>query len=518
MDKEAAKKKVVIVTQGTKAKKIRIPERIENISLKWLVDAPFFSEFLLRFTYFKSDDIPTMGVNSTKGRINLYMNEGFMNGGVDMHTIELDKDGFPVILKDDDGNSILDANGNLQVALKEIEHPGLTDLELEGVLVHEIMHLIRLHMDRGQDSDFSMFNIAADMCINEEIRGSSGDYSDNMRGLTIGRRNIKLPEGALYIDLARKDGYDGELISEPIYTWLIEKREEYKKKQKEMQENGSSGDCNKCGGDGKEKDENGNKTGNDCPDCGGSGKQNGQGEPGDGGKGGGAQSIEDLFETTYGGGSHEILEASDNLAESTVKDITDNAIARGWGNISGNFSSNIEELLKPTKINWKALLRKHIMSHIYGHGTIKENKWSRRNRRSLPLPGKRKLSKRIVIGVDTSGSVDEESLKQFFTEIETIVKDVSSLTVIQWDTDIKGVWKEYKKGDFRKIKVKGRGGTAVQCIFDWMIENKRKEDLLLNFTDGYFYEVYDTHGIKNIWCCTTDQTPSGGKTIKVDVN
>ena len=493
MDKENVKKKIVVMASGMKAKRVRIPERIEIISLKWITDAPFFSEFLLRFSYYETEDIPTMAVNSTKGYINLYFNKEFMDGGTSYKSFKKDENGKPVILKDEDDNPILDKEGNLQVELEEEEYKGLTDIELEAVLVHEIMHLVRLHLDRGQDSEFQLFNVAADMCINEEINGSSGKYQDRLIGLKIGRRTMKLPKDVLSIDLARKDGYDKDLVAEPLYNWLIDKREEYRKEQEKMQGAGSEED---------ESDEN---------SSGGNGSQS-EGE-------GNVTSIEDLFNATYGTNSesHYVLENSDGLAEAAIKDVTDNAIARGIGNVTGTFVENLEDILKPSKINWKNLLRKYVMSHVYGHGSLREHKWSRRNRRGIPLPGTRKLSKRIVVGVDTSGSVDQNQLEQFFIEIEKMVKDTELLTVVQWDTEIKDVWKEYKKGDYRKIKIQGRGGTDVQCIFDWVIENKRKGDLLLNFTDGYFYENYNTHNIKNVWCCTSDQKPAGGNVIKIDV-
>jgi len=499
MDKESVKKKIVIMAPGMKAKRVRIPERVETISLKWISDAPFFSEFLLRFSYYETTDIPTMAVNSTRGYINLYFNKEFMDGGPSYKSYKKDNNGKPVILKDENDNPILDDEGNLQVELEEKEYKGLNDIELEAVLVHEIMHLVRLHLDRGQDSEFQLFNVAADMCINEEINGSSGAYQDKLVGLKIGRRTMKLPKDVLSIDLARKDGYDKDLVTEPLYNWLIDKRKEYQKEQEKMQGQGSNGE--------------------DSDGSGGKGSKPGEGKENSGEEGSSVTSIKDLFDATYGTNSesHYVLEESDSLAEAAIKDVTDNAIARGIGNISGSFAENLEDLLKPSKINWKNLLRKYVMSHVYGHGNLREHKWSRRNRRGIPLPGTRKLSKRIVVGVDTSGSVDKNQLEQFFIEIEKMVKETSILTVVQWDTEIKNVWKEYKKGDYRKIKIQGRGGTDVQCIFDWVIENKRKGDLLLNFTDGYFYETYNTHNIKNVWCCTSDQKPSGGSVIKIDM-
>lgn len=535
--KEKAKDMVAAVTTKTRMKKVQIPDRIEEVSLKWLRDAPFFSEFLLRFNYYITTDVPTMGVNSIRGRINLYINEQFMNGGGQRVKID-EKSGEPVLIRGDNGDPILDGEGNVQYEMED--WTGLTDQELEAVLIHEVFHLIRLHHERVGEKDAYIWNIAADMLINNDIK--------DMR---IGNRIMKLPDGGVYLEMAQKDGYEGEEITEPLYDWLIEKRQEYMNQMQDLMEQQGAGQgqgqCPMCGGSGKvpgdeegsrssDGDQNGEggdqqsnsggagdqqedsgessgggSDGHDhsgdkpCPMCGGSGK---------GGSG------SDLFDAVYGSkiDDHSTLEDSDELAESTIKEVIDVAKVRGWGNVSGNTVAKLEELIKPSKINWKQHLRNALASHIFSHGQIYENSWSRRNRRQLPLPGIKKLSNRAVIGVDTSGSISQAELEQFFTEIEKIVKDGSMLTIVQWDTSVKSVWNEYQKGDWRKIQIKGRGGTDVQNMFDWMIDNKKSKDLLIMFTDGWFSFDYDTHNVKTLWCVTNEeQDPPGGKKIYVEV-
>ncbi len=515
--KEYLHKQVDVFNERMKVEKVRIPPEVEDISLRWVKHAPFFSEFLLRFNYYMTEQIPTMGVNSRGGRINLYLNPKFLRGGqmrpkmqwVDANNnpIAVDNNGKPIVSKqdkdkirqlpifqkDDQGNIKLDPFG--APLIEEYESSPLTEQEIEGVLVHEIEHLIRVHGERALE-DHYIWNIAADMLINEDIST-----------ISIGNRQLVLPEGALYLNQATAEGYKGEAITEALYFWLLDKREQYRNQMQDlMNQGGGSGSCQHCGGDGQEKDDQGNPTGKPCPHCAGTGKQPGNGDG--------------LFDAIYGSkiDDHSVLEESDALAEQAIKEVIDTAKIRSWGNATGAGIQKLEELCKGAKINWKVLLRKYLSATVNSPGNIYENNWSKRNRRGLPLPGIKKFSNKIVVGIDTSGSIGDHEVQVFFSEIENIVKDVSQLVVVQWDTEVKDVWKEYKRGDYKKITIKGRGGTDVQATFDWMLNEKLKSYPIVMFTDGYFEHSFDNHGIKTIWCVTTENTTvPHGKNIYVDI-
>lgn len=517
--KEYAKAQVELALNKMKVKKVRIFPEIEEVSIHWVKNSPFFSEFLLRFNYFETESIPTMGVNSQKGRINLYINPKFLRGGQEMpkvgwfdsngNRLNEDDDGnpidskghkirrdnlkqFPIFEKDDQGNILTDPFGQPKVEV-ELSKP-LTFKELEGVLVHEIMHLIRAHGERALD-DHYVWNISGDMLINNDIET-----------MTINDQKLQLPKGAVYLKQALDDGYAGHEVTEPLYYWLLDKRDEYKNKMQDLVQDGQGqrqSQCNHCNGTGEDP----NNPGEKCPACGGTGKKPSFGEG--------------MFDAIYGSkiDDHSVMEESDSLAEQAIKDVIDQAKVRGWGNTKGNGVSNLDELCRGPKIPWKQMLRKYITAEVYMPGHIYENTWSRRNRRSLPLPGTRKLSNKIIIGVDTSGSISNHELGIFFTEVENIVKDVGQLVIVQWDTEVQSVQKEYKKGDWKKIKIAGRGGTHVQCIFDWMQENKMTKYPLVNFTDGWFSYDFENHGVKTIWCVTNGNRTEvpHGKNIHIEI-
>jgi len=479
-------------------KRIRMPERFSDVSKLWLRDAPFYSEFMMRFNFFETEGIDTFAVNCIDGRINLYFNPKFLNGGSEH--IKFDPNTGKPILKKRLGSPIRDKDGNF-VYEKEI-WPGLktTDEgnEVEAILVHEIMHLVLLTQERALD-DADMWNIASDMIINDMITK-----------MNIGGRDLPLPKGGVYLADARKLGYAGPDVTEDLYHWLIQKRSQMASKSKTCSKCGGSGEqeCSSCGGTGKDK------KGKPCPDCGGTGKEtcdqcNGHGEESD-------ELFDEIFKSRID--DHSLLRDNDNLTESILEDIVKCAQSKGYGSISGQGLETLKELVKPPKINWKRELRQALSSQVHGHGSNRTESWMKPNRRGLPLPGNRRLENEILVGIDTSGSIGSEELEQFFAEIEAIVRDFSKLTIIQWDTEIKDINTKYKRGKWRDIQIKGRGGTDPQGVFNWIEENNKYNSTIVMLTDGDFSYKFNPFRAKIIWCVTEQRyDPPHGRVIHLNI-
>ena len=99
------------------------------------------------------------------------------------------------------------------------------------------------------------------------------------------------------------------------------------------------------------------------------------------------------------------------------------------------------------------------------------------------LPGySRHAAARVSVVVDTSGSISTKMLQQFFAEIEMIVGR-AEVRVLQWDHAFQG-WAKYRRNDWKKIKVRGRGGTNMSDPVDWLIENSCVGDCMIMLTDG----------------------------------
>ena len=100
------------------------------------------------------------------------------------------------------------------------------------------------------------------------------------------------------------------------------------------------------------------------------------------------------------------------------------------------------------------------------------------------------LSK-LLIFVDSSGSVDNVMLKNFLETIKYIfMREKFIIDLFLFDINLKAETPQrLKKSDLQNFTVVGRGGTSFKCIFDYLKSNQKKYDGVIIFTDGYASEV-----------------------------
>tara|TARA_R110000822_G_scaffold87327_1_gene202942 strand:- start:576 stop:1739 length:1164 start_codon:yes stop_codon:yes gene_type:complete len=154
------------------------------------------------------------------------------------------------------------------------------------------------------------------------------------------------------------------------------------------------------------------------------------------------------------------------------------------GNIPGELSGLIERLrhIEPASFDWKGYLKRFV-----GNSTITYTKKLRRkfNKRYSASPGlKIKFKNNILVGVDTSGSVSNDELKEFMNELAHMHKTGHEITVAQCDTEINSVEKFNPRKDWN---IKGRGGTIFQPVIDLFNEKKGLYTALIYLTDGEAY-------------------------------
>jgi len=181
--------------------------------------------------------------------------------------------------------------------------------------------------------------------------------------------------------------------------------------------------------------------------------------------------------------SSEIIENNINgLLKSTGEEVSKNKNnSNQWGNLPENLIDKIKELInRQPYFNWKAYLRNFVQKSIKYY--IKKTR-RKESDRFIDAPGlKIKKKGKLLISVDTSGSVNNDELQNFFTEINHIKKTGFDIDVIEVDTEIKNKF-EYK-GPFN-IEVKGRGGTYFTPAIEYYNENRDKYTTFIYFTDGY---------------------------------
>ena len=144
-----------------------------------------------------------------------------------------------------------------------------------------------------------------------------------------------------------------------------------------------------------------------------------------------------------------LSEADAKLAKSQlehqIKEILKNQSGdKGRGFIPSELESFINGILAETEpsYDWRSYFRR-----FAGTSTRTYTKKTRRklNKRFQENPAlKIKTKKNILVGIDTSGSVSEKNLIEFFTEIQHMYKTGVAITVAEGDAGIHNVY-EYKR-------------------------------------------------------------------------
>ena len=169
------------------------------------------------------------------------------------------------------------------------------------------------------------------------------------------------------------------------------------------------------------------------------------------------------------------------------------------GTIPAEMKAVVDELFKPKPrvFDWKAYFRR-MLGSIYDINIKKT-----RRKESIRLPGaagiKHKKKVSILVAVDTSGSVNDEELKDFFSEITYIYKTGARITILECDAAISA---NYEYTGKWTGKVHGRGGTDFQPVIDYYRKNIRDYAALVYFTDGEC-SIPDNVPRDTIWVITS---------------
>ena len=174
------------------------------------------------------------------------------------------------------------------------------------------------------------------------------------------------------------------------------------------------------------------------------------------------------------------------LAEAAIDQLVTRSVertpAKMWGSLPGSIRAAIEESRERAdeKIDWKRTLR--LFSARSGRTKVIGTQ-SRESARYGTFPGtKIKRFHALAVAIDTSGSINDHTLKVFFAEIDVIWRSGSRVLVVLCDAAVHGSF-EYKG----KVPAKlgGGGGTAFDPVFQWLLDNRRhRVDGCVYLTDG----------------------------------
>ena len=194
---------------------------------------------------------------------------------------------------------------------------------------------------------------------------------------------------------------------------------------------------------------------------------------------------------------------------------------RSRGLIPSELESYINGLFeeKAPSYDWKGYFRR-----FFGSSSKVYTKKTRRklNKRFEENPAlKIKPKKKILIGIDTSGSVSEKDLIEFFSEINHMYKTGISITIAEGDATIQRIY-EYE-GKLPE-NVRGRGGTNMNLFIEYFNEHKQYNSLII-LTDGAIGEktVNTFKPMLMVLCSSgetieTVQSNGWGNVIKIQEN
>lgn len=331
---------------------------------------------------------------------------------------------------------------------------------ITGALAHEAAHIAMLHPLRVGSRELKLWNVACDYAINPMIKES---------GMT-------MPPGAL--DDARYHGKTAEQIYEMLKNGVAE------------------GKITVQFSDGSQM---------------GSGK----------GEKVKAQEWGDMQEHPDAGDPAAASKAETEIKISVLQAAE---TAKSKGKLPSAFNSLINEY-KESKVNWRERIRQFV-----GGNKPDDYSYRRPNRKQMALNQVMmptidyKGAGVVVIGVDSSGSVGQEEMKQFFGEIKSIHAEMApDLLIVIWcDVQIQHVDRYFPHDEFNDNIRHGNGGTQLSPVFHYTDKMMMEEGLEINsfifLTD---LEVYleEFKGLDPaypvLWVSTSADKAPFGEVIKI---
>ena len=176
--------------------------------------------------------------------------------------------------------------------------------------------------------------------------------------------------------------------------------------------------------------------------------------------------------------------------------------AKMMGKMSAGLERFVGKVLE-AKVDWREVLQRFVEK-------CKDDtrSWARPNRRFLAqglyLPtSSGEAMGELVVAVDCSGSIDEDTLDQFAAEVLTIKEDSnpSCIHVVYFDSEVCH-YEKFTRDDELHIEPHGGGGTAFSPVFDYLEEHGIDPIACVFLTDLYCDDYGDEPSFPVLWVAT----------------
>lgn len=324
----------------------------------------------------------------------------------------------------------------------------LSSREIRGVLIHEFYHLVFGHLYGRKRTPPQLWNIATDLAINSIILDPARPGLNHLDGdrllpdfALVPGRALKHPEGREWSEDEKASKKLSAIIEAlpPMQAseWYFEKIYEKMK---------------------------------DDPDF--------------------AAAMEGVSALDDHGAWEQLSDEAKEYVESKVKSIVEKAVkaadsqANGWGNISSELINSIRQSVSNV-INWRMVLRQFVGQLVRGG---RATTMKRINKRYPYIhPGtKRGYDAKLLIAIDQSGSVHNDMLTEFFSELGSLTKKIS-IDVLPFDCEanVNDIY-EWRRGAKINAKRTRSGGTDFNAPTNIANDpkNRGRWDGILCLTDG----------------------------------
>jgi len=167
------------------------------------------------------------------------------------------------------------------------------------------------------------------------------------------------------------------------------------------------------------------------------------------------------------------------------------------------------------RIDWRELLFRHIASYAKStYAFMPPN--MKYLYRGIYLPSLSSDLLRIVIAVDTSGSIDEKLLALFLAEVTSIMQNYPNYEIDLISADAKvQQHRTFLPSEPLSYELKGGGGTNFRPVFEYVERHISHPTLLLYFTDGQGSFPETEPGYDVIWVMPASGTVPFGEVISL---
>jgi predicted metal-dependent peptidase len=367
----------------------------------------------------------------------------------------------------------------------------ITEVELKGVVCHEVLHVVGKHPWRQEHREHERWNEACDYAVNPIVRAS----------------RYVLPHGVLF-----DEKYIG-WSAEAIYRDLQQQKQQEQEQEKAPQQ-GGSGD--------EEADQGAGQPSEDGDQSEGSGAPGGKPSPGKGAKGKNSGSGDTEGEGSSGeapskGAKGRPRAGEVRKAPSSTEDPASEHSEQGWalaiqsaivahGTLPLGLQRYIQAAQK-NKVAWEEVLR----DFFERANSSPDYTWRTPSMRfvsqGLYMPRLEGLQlPPFVFAIDTSGSMPDDDVAQAQAEMQAIMDEFNPevLYVLYCDAAVVSA-KAFYAGDTIDLQPKGGGGTDFRPVFAWLKEHAPEAAGVVYVTDmmGTFPEAQDVE-VPTLWVATSN--------------